>query len=304
VTQPGNLNSGGTRSLSRYALWLVPPLVPLLAWLDRRSPRARAFMALMAAGSLATALGDYHPSLRERYVWPTALADWLWRAHPRATNPLPEVFAERTAHFEGPGVVPTATRGCEKALLVGDGTSPGAWPLWCRPQAVPEPCARPGAYCYAHPRAGGADYVVAPRQPGFAGLEPESWFWTGTPEDRLVALLARLPWTTLWTEDPAGVNGVIAQRQRLGRVQGRMNNDVTVAWIERPRYPPSLTLHPRPAHHAVVIDPRKGATLLCVPLDPKAPTLVEIPYLSPLLLVVAPSSLLPPEGLAVSATLP
>jgi hypothetical protein len=304
ASQPANLNSGGTRALSRYALWLVPLTVPLLTWFDGRSSRARGFLAAMAAGSLITALGDYHPRLPERYVTPTPLAEWLWRAHPRLTDPLPEVFAERTAHFEGPGVVPTATEHCEKALLVGDDSSVGAWPLWCRPQEVPAACRQFGAYCYASASGNATFFSPPPRQPGFAGLRPVAWYWTGVPDDGLVRFLQGLPWRELWFEDPVGPHGMIEQRQGLGRIPGRINRDVNVAWIERPRYPASITLRPEPAHRAVLIDPLRAAVLASIPLDPASPTLVPIPYHAPLLLVVGPASLLPAGGLRVSPDLP
>jgi hypothetical protein len=177
----------------------------------------------------------------------------------------------------------------------------GAWPLWCRPREVPADCAPFGQYCYASASGDATVFSPAPRQPGFAGLHPVAWYWTGAPEESLVRFLQSLPWRELWYEDPVGPHGMIAQRQGLGRIQGRINRDVNVAWIERPRYPASITLRPRPAHHAVLVDPLKASVLASIALDPEGPTLVPIPYRAPLLLVIAPVSLMPSGGLRGAA---
>ena len=293
VTQPTNLNHGGTRSVSRYALWLVPLAIPLLAQFDRSARWARGALLALAAGSLLVALADYHPRMRQRYVTPTPIADWLWRHWPAATNPLPEVFAERTAHFEGAGVVPTATARCEKALLVGDGSPVGAWPLWCRPMEVPPSCSLAGAYCYANQTPGGYSFVTAPRQRGFDGRKPVAWYWSGSPSDGLVRLLAGIPWERLRLADQRETKAIFDGRRSLGRVRGRINEEILLVWIEGPREEAWLSLHPGRDRRAILIAPQEGRVLQERPLDPSLPTTFSIPYISPLLLVVVPAYLVP-----------
>jgi hypothetical protein len=293
VTQPVNLNSGGTRSVSRYALWLVPLAVPLLDHFERSARWAKGALLALAAASLLMALGDYDPRRGQRYLAPTPTAEWLWRHWPSATSPLPEVFAERTAHFEGPGVVPTATAGCEKALLVGDDSPGAAWPLWCRPSAVSSSCSAAGVYCYANRTGTGYSFVRAPRQPGFDGLRPVAWYWRGSPDESLLRLLVGLPWDRLRLADPDNTEALFAGRRGLGHVRGRIDEDILLVWVDRPHEGAWVSLRPGPDRQAVLIDPQMARVLQNVPLHPSLPTTLSIPYRSPLLLVVVPVSLVP-----------
>ena len=290
VTQPANLNHGGTRGVSRYALWLVPLAVPLLVHFDRTARRARGVLLALAAGSLVTAFAEYNPRMGERYLDPTPVAQWFWRRWPGATNPLPEVFAERTAHFEGPGTVPAATAGCEKALLVGDGTPKGAWPLWCRPIDVPPACSVVGAYCYANATATGYSFAAAPRQPAFHGRTPVAFWWSGSPTSELVRLLAGIPWNALLPADPRNPGALFAARRGVGRVRARINRDLLLFWIERPRQGATVSLYPAPNRRAILIDPRRAVLLQHVALHPSLPTSLSIPDVSPLLLMIVPAT--------------
>ena len=293
VTQPPNLNHGGTRSMSRYALWLVPLAIPLLAQFDRSARWARGALLALAAGSLLVALGEYHPRMGQRYLTPTAIAGWIWCHWPAATNPLPEVFAERTAHFEGAGVVPTATARCEKALLVGDGDPVGAWPLWCRPVEVPSSCSLAGAYCYANLTRAGYSFAGAPRQPGFDGWKPGAWYWSGSPSDSLVRLIAGIPWERLRLADQRDTRARLAGQRSLGRVRSRISEGILLVWIERPREGAWVSLPPGRDRRAILIAPQEARVLQHLPLDPSLPTTLSIPYISPLLLVVVPADLVP-----------
>jgi hypothetical protein len=295
VTQPGNLNHGGTRGASRYSLWLVPLAIPLLVHFDRSARWARGVLLALAAGSLVIAFAEYNPRMGERYVNPTPVAGWLWRHWPGASNPLPEVFAERTAHFEGPGVVPAATAGCEKALVVGDGTPTGAWPLWCRPIDLPPACSVAGAYCYANATATGYSFAAAPRQPAFDGRRPSTFWWSGCPTDGLVRLLAAIPWDALLPADPRNPQALFAARRGVRSLRARINRDLLLVWMERPREGATISLYPAPDRRAILIDPRRAAVLQHVALDPSLPTSVSIPNVSPLLLMIVPGSLAAPD---------
>jgi hypothetical protein len=113
-----------------------------------------------------------------------------------------------------------------------------------------------------------------------------------------VAFLAGIPWPTLWFADPRKTDELFEDRKGLGRFQGRLNRDILLVWIERPRYPASVTLHPLPGHRAIVIDPLGPSVLADVAVDPVAPTTLDIPYVAPLLIAVTPSSLVPAAGFA------
>ena len=295
ATQPANLNHGGTRGVSRYALWLVPAAVPALARLERSRRWGRVALLALAGASLLTGLTDYHPRTEQRYVTPTPVAEWVWRRWPGVVNPLPEVFAERTAHFEGPGVVPTATPGCAKALLVGDGTPIGAWPLWCRPIPIPAACSTPGRYCYANRRSdGGTTFAPAPRQPAFDGRSPEAWAWGGQPSEALVRFLSELPWPSMRMADPRKKAALFAAKHGLGPARGQISEEVLLVWIERPRRGAWVSLHPGPDLEAILVDPQSATILGVTALDPTSPTTITIPYVSPLLLAVVPERMVPP----------
>jgi hypothetical protein len=295
VALPRNLNHGGTRGLSRYALWLVPLGVPLLLALERDDRWSRAALVVLAAGSLVTALTDYHPRREERYVEPSYVAGLLWQHLPAVHNPLPEVFAERTAGFEGRDTLPAATDGCEKALLVGDGTPQAVWPLWCRPRELPLPCRPLGTYCYANKLGSGYSFVRAPRQPAYDGLLPQAWYWTGSPTEGLEQLLSRFTRSTVRRADPTTLPALFAAQRRVGEMRARINPESIIAWFAGPRRRAWVALKPGPRQQAVLVDPRRARVLKHIAVDPVEPTRISLPRRAPLLLVVAPESLLPPS---------
>ncbi len=97
-TQPGNINHGGTRGMSRYALWLVPFTVPVLAALAARTGAfARAGLAGLGV------LSALQPLSRVR-AGPA-------REVPRADAPRP------VAVDAPPGPRPPAPRGLRRARV-------------------------------------------------------------------------------------------------------------------------------------------------------------------------------------------
>jgi hypothetical protein len=286
---PGNLNHGGTRSLSRYALWLVPLCLPLLAWLDRRRRWASGWLLLLALGSVASTFANYQPRQGERFLAPTTTASRLWRRHPGLDNPLPEVFAERVGGREGDDLLPAATEGCEKALLVGDGTERGAWPLWCEPRPKPPECRIAGRFCYANCSAGECRFVRAPREPAFEQMRPQSWYWTGAPDAPLVALLRAVPWKGLARTDAVGVRAELVEAHAIGQAWGLVSRDAFLVWFERPGVGAFVTIPPRAGHEAFVIDPIAGELEAHLRVGPNAPVRIELPRGRRLLLAVLPS---------------
>jgi hypothetical protein len=172
--QTKNFNHGGTPSVSRYALWLIPLFVPLFAAL-RRQTGASSSTWLSVAAVLAVAWGAvvYPPVADEyAYVKPTPLARWLWTTMPAMDNPLPEVFCERVQGTD-PDVhtLPASTEGCEKILFAGEGKREVAWPP-CPIVPVPPECRVQDVLCYANRADGRYTFARAPRQPAFEWTTP------------------------------------------------------------------------------------------------------------------------------------
>jgi hypothetical protein len=160
-TQTTNFNSGGTPGPSRYGLWLVPFVIPLLG-----AVRAdRTWLRVLAVGAMAWCAWAFAPSLPDQHLKPSALAANLWTRWPDLDNPLAEVFAERTAATE-PAKPPIASVGCEKILIIGDGTG-AAWPPGCPTAALPDFCQTKDALCYANRTAAGYRFVPAAFAPAW-----------------------------------------------------------------------------------------------------------------------------------------
>jgi hypothetical protein len=99
-----NLNHGGTRFISRYALWYLYVFFVIL-WQLGRSLQAsdrRAKRAWFAAGVLAAAfaLVEFWPSRPEEYLRPTPVSQWLYSRFPGVYDPMPEIFTERYRRIE------------------------------------------------------------------------------------------------------------------------------------------------------------------------------------------------------------
>ena len=159
--QAPNVNSGGTPGLSRYALWLVPPSVLLIAGLELPGWR-RTALAVLVGLSAAWNVAAFFPAVPEAYLDPTRLAMSVWTRYPSFENPLPEIFAERLRHRDGVNTL-AATPDCSKILIQG-----GAWPPSCASSiAAPPGCLVDGALCYANrTRDGSYAFVRTSRRGG------------------------------------------------------------------------------------------------------------------------------------------
>jgi hypothetical protein len=181
-TQAGNFNSGGTPSVSRYGLWLIPLAVGVLA-----TSATSAWMRVLAVTSVIWCSVFFAPSLAEEYLKPTPLAATIWHRWPDLDNPMAEVFTERVSGREPPPKPPIATSGCEKVLLVGNGTT-AAWPATCAPPtiSIPSECRESGALCYANRTLTAYSFTKADAQP--------TWLvWERRPADTETAHADVLP---------------------------------------------------------------------------------------------------------------
>ncbi|HEX9698183.1 MAG TPA: hypothetical protein VGD06_01880, partial [Acidobacteriota bacterium] len=202
--QTVNVNHGGTPGMSRYALWLIPLSIPVLArFRAARTPWAPRAMTVLVVLSVIWSLVYFHPARPESYTEPTSVAMLVWTRAPRLSAPLPEIFSERTRGRE-PGELPATTPGCEKILLLA-----GAWPAPCGPAPAPEGCSRPGALCYADRRSSPpGSYRFRPLDGGpQAGYERRSETWPEAYVPAISAALERLRWwemerTSLADPDP------------------------------------------------------------------------------------------------------
>jgi hypothetical protein len=142
--QSVNLNHGATPGLNRWTLWLTPWLVLVAVTGPPVPTRAARLLPALAVLHVLWAGWYFRPSQPEVYRYPTQTAAWLWTHVPRWYEPTPEIFAERVSHRE-PALLPTATPGCTKALLID-----GRWPAECTPSApAPAECLGAGRLCYA-----------------------------------------------------------------------------------------------------------------------------------------------------------
>jgi hypothetical protein len=179
VAQSTNINHGGTPGLSRYALWLLPLMLPVLLHLSpdtrgladadspdglerrtERTPTRREpwLLRALCVASVLTSIAAFRPSLPEVYRYPSPVATWAWTSWPTLDHPAAEVFAERVSHTE-PATLPTSAHGCAKVLLFE-----GSWPVPCLPRgSLPESCRRPGTLCYASLSSSGTS--VTPTTP-------------------------------------------------------------------------------------------------------------------------------------------
>ena len=94
-----NLNSGGTRSIARYATWYLALFLPMVLMIIERLPAWKPSMK--AAAALLVGLGGlynlvcYVPWLPEGNRVPSPLSGWVQRHWPSLYNPPPEIFSER-----------------------------------------------------------------------------------------------------------------------------------------------------------------------------------------------------------------
>jgi hypothetical protein len=170
-SQNPNANHGGTPGVNRWVLALLPlslPWVTSAYALSGRTLRS-VFAATIAVLNIGSAYWHL-PYLPENYLNPTGTARTLWSRGWLHLTPA-EVFAERTAHTEGPAL-PLADETCGVAL-VWDLQSPVA----CSPPATPFPseCTGVDGFCFAIWRDDAVEVIHAPYNGFFFRADARSW---------------------------------------------------------------------------------------------------------------------------------
>ena len=286
------LHAAGERQPRRHAR--DEPLCPVArpvraagAWAPGRGRPARRHGL---AGRVVAAQRDPGVPAQQRGALPraTPLAAWLWTRQPGLDRPLPEVFAERAWGYPPLGAVPASTPACETALVRGDDTAIGRWPLSCVPAEKPKWCRAPGSLCYAARRPDGYAFARAPAQPGYLDRGSSRWYWGGTPAAGLAADMRRLPWKDYGLVAPEDEGVFLAERRGVGKVQLRAAPGGFLAWFDGVRkHGAWLTPVVHAPGTAILIDPLRGTELSRTRLSPDATQRIGLPPQAPLLLVVS-----------------
>jgi len=276
-----NAHHGGTPSLSRYALWLVPLAVPLLSGLRQRGgnvwPR---FLWSAAVLSAVVSLIAFRPSVPQNSREPTWLATFLWTRVPAWNNPLPEVFIETQLQVDEMRV-PVATSGCEKVLLAAGDAEGSAWPSPCYPAPLPAVCQTAGSLCYAN-RAGRQYEFVPVRGPtvGAQALRRDA-VWPASAVTQVRKLYDAWNWPSLRSGSLSVVKAVEhVSLESLG------SNDRFILVLRDPRDGAVIRLGPDRPMHGVLLDALTGETLRALQsAEPERSIAIQLPLDSKILLL-------------------
>jgi hypothetical protein len=272
--QTPNFNHGGTPGISRYTLWLIPLAVPILqrAAVAVSPPSQRWFVPL-ALASCCWCIVVFHPSRPERYKAPTRAASIIWERWPWLDNPLPEIFSERVSSEE-PGLVPAATPGCSKVLLVG-----GSWPVPCFPQSVPAVCGSPQSLCYANRYQGGYAFVqVAPPVAfTFDRQRQRTWVWSQDPGSVVQGILARLRWQDLRRISQSAPGAMVRATRNVSWTYGLQSDAELFVYMARPQHDASVTLRLPGTMAGSLFDPEGGNEIQAVRIETRPWDLTTLP---------------------------
>jgi hypothetical protein len=200
VSQTTNYDHGGTPGMSRYALWLIPLLIPFLRTASAAPLPGVArwsFLVLVLVSS-AWSVTAFHPKWPQYGPrGPSWFASWLWTNAPWLDRPLPEVFVERLRPGTTERRLPVATADCGKILLMGQGADAPIWPVPCVPVPVPAACQTRGTFCYADRRGDSYTFSVVPTPSRANYRFDDDAVWTREESGTMQALLERLRWREL-----------------------------------------------------------------------------------------------------------
>jgi hypothetical protein len=253
-----NMHHGGTPSLSRYALWLIPVAVPLLSMLERDNrglwPR---FLWGAAIVSALISVVAFHPSVPQNSREPTWLATFLWTRFPAWNNPLPEVFTETELHVDEPRV-PVATAGCEKILVAGGDTHTGVWPVPCYPAPMPADCEQPGALCYANLVGRRYEFVAVPGKWARAAALRRDAVWAGEAIPHVRKLYEAWNWPVM--RSGSGSLNIVRGADHVS-VESIGSPDHFILVLRNPGHGAVVRLRPTGPLRGVLVDALTGQTL-------------------------------------------
>ncbi len=99
-----NFNHGGTIKISRYALWYIPFLFPLLLKFAKQFHRVPRWQQIAVVAFLIGAAyvntGKFWPKRPESYLFQASLAEKFYDHFPAFYDPIPEIFIERNIREE------------------------------------------------------------------------------------------------------------------------------------------------------------------------------------------------------------
>jgi len=251
--QTPNFNHGGTPGVSRYALWLIPLAVPILQRAAVAvSPSSQRWFVPLALASCFWCIVVFHPSRPERYKAPTRVASIIWERWPWLDNPLPEIFSERLSGGE-PGLLPVATPGCTKALLIG-----GQWPAPCYPHPVQGVCGSREVLCYANRHEDGYAFVPVAMPLAYIFDRQQTWVWSQDPESAVQHTLGRLRWQDLRPLSQSAPGAMVRAAQNVAWTYGLQSDDELLVYMARPQHDASVTLRLPGTMAGSLLDPEVG----------------------------------------------
>jgi hypothetical protein len=279
-----NVHHGGTPSLSRYALWLIPLAVPLLSVLRRNGGRAwTRFLWSAAVISALISVVAFRPSVPQNSREPTWLATFLWTRFPAWNNPLPEVFIETELRVDEPRV-PVATGGCEKILVAGGDVDRGVWPLPCYPAPMPIECRTAGDLCYANLKGRHYQFVPVRGATVDAAAVRGDAVWPANA----VAHVRRLYDAWNWPDMHSGSLNVIDGADNVW-VEFLGSNDrfILVLRVRDNGVGATVRLRPDRPLHGLLVDALSGQTIRSLQSDRDGPRsmVIDLPHDSTILLL-------------------
>ncbi len=268
-----NMHHGGTPSLSRYALWLIPLAVPLLFRLKRIEGRLwPRFLWCTAVVSALISVAAFRPSVPQNSREPTWLATFLWTKLPAWNNPLPEVFIETELRVDDMRV-PVATSGCEKVLVGGGDAEGSAWPSPCYPAPLPAECQAAGSLCYANRAGRQYEFVPVHRVSVNAQAVRRDAVWPAGAIPHVRKLYEAWNWPSLHP----GLLSVVTAIEKVS-FESLGSNDRFILVLRDPRDGASVRLQSTRPMHGVLMDAVTGETLRVLQYDePGSASAIELP---------------------------
>jgi hypothetical protein len=257
-----NVHHGGTPSLSRYALWLIPLAVPLLSALHRNGGRAwPRFLRTAAVISALISVVAFRPSVPQNSREPTWLATILWTQFPAWNNPIPEVFIETELHVDEPHV-PVATSGCQKILVAGGNSESGIWPSPCYPAPLPMECQTPGVLCYANLTGRRYEFAAVHGITVDAAAVRADVAWPGNAVVHVRRLYDAWNWPDLHSGSLSVVDGAAGVS-----VESLGSNDRFILVLRGAGVGATIRLRPERPLHGLLVDALTGQTLRSLQSD-------------------------------------